>query len=192
MVWNRMFGYWTGSKLAKINPHMLWGSKWFNPGTPHLKRALHLVVLHAKGDEAYEEAYIKLPKTHRAMGLSQVGCAGTFLGSDDAIDRYFKNENLKKAIQFDFEIPIDRIFKDQEVIEFLTHTAKDVRDDTLFLVFDEKDGIKTNLVRKKYPKHIFDSKPTLNNTINKPVIFTNPTQPIFQKRKSKNIQESKV
>mgnify|MGYP006419078309 CR=1 FL=1 len=49
-----------------------------------------------------------------------------------------------------------------------------------------------SILRKKYPKHIFDSKPTLNNTINKPVTFTNPTQPIFQKRKSKNIQESKV
>ena len=37
MVCNKMYGYWTGGKLAKVNPHYKWSEKDFMPGTTHLK-----------------------------------------------------------------------------------------------------------------------------------------------------------
>ncbi len=154
MVCNKMFGYWTGGKLARVNPQNLWPVESFTPGTPRLIRALHMVVLCSDGEAAYQEAYLKLPFSHRVVGLSQIGCAGTFLGSDDVILRYFKGECLKKAIKFDMEMPIDRLWKrKKECIEFLTHTTEDVRDETLFLVFDDASGKNTRLVRENFPDH---------------------------------------
>lgn len=153
IVHNKMFGYWTGGKLAKVNPHKLWSVKLFTPGTPTLKRALHMVVLCSNGYELYEKAYLGLDFSHRVIGLPQIGCGGTFLGSDDAIKRYFDRKHLEKAIRLDFEIPVDRTYQGRECIEFLTHTAEDIRDETLFLVFDDVNGQNTKLVRENYPMH---------------------------------------
>jgi len=150
---NRMYAYWTGGKLAKINPHRLWNTKSFIEGTPRLKRALHLVVLCSHGEAAYQECYLNLPFSHRVVGLSHVGCTGTFLASDEAIHRYFSGKLRKKAIKMDLEMPIDRTWKGEESIEFLSHTNLDVRNETLFLVFDERDGKNTKLVRSCFPEH---------------------------------------
>jgi CRP-like cAMP-binding protein len=153
MIANKLTGYWTGGKLAKINPHKLWDPKWLTDGTPRLKRAMHLVVLCSKGQEAYETSFLGLPFCHRVIGLSQIGCVGSFLHSDDAIDRYFSNTEQKKAMKMDMEIPIDRIWKGEDCIEFLTHTQADVRPETLFLVFDNHEGKNTALARKSFPQH---------------------------------------
>jgi hypothetical protein len=153
MIINKLFGYWTGGKLARVNPHCIWNPKSFTPGTPRLLKALHLVVLHSNGEELYDNAYLKLPFSHRVVGLPETGCMGTFLGSDDAIERYFKEEKVKDAIKLDFEIPIDRVFNGKDSIEFLTHTCLDVRDQTLFLVFDDRSGKNTLLAREKFPNH---------------------------------------
>lgn len=153
MVCNKFFGYWTGSKLASLNPHFIWDTELFTPGSPQLKKALHLVVLASEGDAAYREAYLNLPLSHRIVGLTDVGCSGTFLGNDESIKRYLNDQCLKSAIKLDMEIPIDRLWKGNDVIEFLTHTTEDVRDETLFLVFDDQQGKNTRLVREKFPQH---------------------------------------
>ena len=178
IVRNKLYGYWTGGKLAKVNPHNLWSVKSFTPGTPTLKRALHLVVLCSKGEDAYKKAFLDLPFSHRAVGLPQIGCAGTFLSSEESISRYFENEPLEKAIQLDFEIPIDRIFYGKDCIEYLTHTAADVRPETLFLVFDETDGVNTQVVRKYFPMHqvITVIKDTSFDREDLSTIFTQPEE----------------
>ncbi|MFT4554265.1 MAG: hypothetical protein ACI9S8_002915 [Chlamydiales bacterium] len=153
MVANRMFGYWTGSKLSKVNPHKVWDPETFTPGTPNLDTALHLVVACSKGDEAYRKAYLGLPLTHTVIGLPKVGCAGTFLGTDSIIDQYLANDSLSHAVRADMEMPIDRIWKDERVIEFLTHSVEDVRDNTLFLIFDDESGKTTRKFRKRFPMH---------------------------------------
>jgi CRP-like cAMP-binding protein len=153
MVCNKFFGYWTGSKLASINPHDIWSTDLFTPGSPQLKKALHLVVVASEGDAAYKEAYLSLPLSHRIVGLTDVGCSGTFLGNYEAIKRYLNDQCLKSVIKLDMEIPIDRIWKEKDVIEFLTHTTEDVRQETLFLVFDDQQGKHTKLVRDKFPRH---------------------------------------
>jgi len=150
---NRMYSYWTGSKLAKINPHKLWDSKLFINGKPLLKRAMHMVILCSDGDEAYEKCFLGLPLSHRVIGLTQRGCTGTFLSNDDAIARYFAGRDLASAIKGDLEMPIDRLWKGNEQIEYLTHTHLDVREETLFVVFDDKDGKNTQFVRSHYPEH---------------------------------------
>ena len=152
-VCNRLFGYLTGSKLAKVNPHELWDPEWFSGGSPHLLRALHMVVCCRSGKELFDKAYLQLQFSQRVVGLLLRGCVGTFLGSQDDIDRYANGKNLKEAIQLDFEIPIDRIWEGHDSIEFLTHTNKDVRDDTLFLVLDEEDGKTTLDIRNAFPGH---------------------------------------
>ncbi|MGK0184053.1 MAG: hypothetical protein ACI9YB_003375, partial [Halioglobus sp.] len=115
--------------------------------------ALHLVVVASEGDAAYKEAYLSLPLSHRIVGLTDVGCSGTFLGNYEAIKRYLNDQCLKSVIKLDMEIPIDRIWKEKDVIEFLTHTTEDVRQETLFLVFDDQQGKHTKLVRDKFPRH---------------------------------------
>lgn len=153
IIANKMHGYWTGGKLSTVNPHKLWPNKWFTEGTAQLKQSLHLVVLADQGEKAYKDSYLQLPFTHRVIGLSQIGCTGTFLANPDAIRCYFDKQRLKTAIKGDLEIPIDRLNHEQECIEFLTHTAKDVRENTLFLVFDDPKGENTALVRKHFPAH---------------------------------------
>jgi CRP-like cAMP-binding protein len=153
MVCNRMYGYWVGSKLARMNPHCQWNEKSFVPGSPQLKHALHLVVVCPDGDKAYKKVFLDLPLTHRVVGLTQIGCSGTLLGSDKTIERYLNGDKLEKAIQLDLETPIDRLWRGLEVIEFLTHTSADVRRETLFLVFDKEDGTYTHRVREKFPDH---------------------------------------
>jgi hypothetical protein len=148
-----MYGYWTGSKLAKMNPHQIWNPKSFTPGSPRLLRALHMVVVSSEGDQAYRDCYLGLPICHRVVGVSHVGCSGTFLSNDDAIERYLNDQSLASAIKLDFEIPIDRAIRDTTVIEFLTHTSADVREESLFLVFDDEDGKNTHLVRERFPEH---------------------------------------
>lgn len=152
-VINRMYGYWTGGKLAKINPHRLWNLSSFTRGSPRLLRSMHLVVVCSAGDEAYGECYLQLPFSHRVVGLPQVGCAGTFLGSEDSIKRYFAYHPLAHAVKLDLETPVDRLWNGQDCIEFLTHTALDVRDETLFLVFDTWSGANTRRVREAFPQH---------------------------------------
>ena len=153
VVCNKMYSYWTGSKLAKINPHNLWSPKWFTDGTPQLKRALHMVVLCDHGTPAYNSCYLELPLTHKVVGLSQVGCVGTFLYNREATERYFDKRPLKRVIQQDLELAIDRVWQGEDCIEFLTHTAEDVRPETLFLVFDDVVGNNTARVRKHFPMH---------------------------------------
>lgn len=152
LIRNRMAGYWTGGKLAKINPHYQWDQKkLYTPGTTNLKRALHLIAVNSYGINAMKEAYLDLELTQKVIGMEDIGCAGTYLSTDQAIDRFVKGECLKNAIQLDMDIPIDREWYRQEVIEFLTHTDKDVRDETLFLVFDRKDGKNTKKIRERFP-----------------------------------------
>ncbi|MDF2576757.1 MAG: hypothetical protein K0S74_241 [Chlamydiales bacterium] len=153
MIVNKLFGYLTGGKLAKVNPYKIWDPKLFSEGSTRLLRALHMVVVSSIGNEAYKEAFHELPLTHRVVGFPQLGCVGTFLGSEEDIDRYLIGHDLKTAIQLDMEIPIDRLWGGKDCIEFLTHTIKDVRPETLFLVFDDYEGCNTKLIRKKFPDH---------------------------------------
>lgn len=152
-ICKRLYGYWIGSKLSKLNVQQLWNEKSFTPGSFRLKRALHMVVLCKNGDKAYSDSYLELPHSHRLVGLSQTGCVGTFLGNRDAIHRYLNEDNLEHAIELDMEIPIDRVWRGKDCIEYLTHTPKDVRDETLFLVIDEKNGDVTKRVREKFPQN---------------------------------------
>jgi len=112
-----------------------------------------MVVCCRSGKDLFDKAYLQLHFSQRVVGLLLRGCVGTFLGSQDDIDRYTNGKNLKEAIQLDFEIPIDRIWEGHECIEFLTHTNKDVRGDTLFLVLDEEDGKTTLDIRNAFPGH---------------------------------------
>lgn len=153
MIQNKLFSYWTGSKLSKANLHNLWNPKWFNPGSTRLKRAMHLVVCSPYGQQAYKEAYMEMPLSHVVAGASQVGCVGTFLDTKDAIERYCIGRSLKWAIKQDLEMAIDRLWKGKDVIEFLTHTMEDARRETLFLVFDRKNGETTRLIREAFPNH---------------------------------------
>ncbi len=152
-VTTKLFGYLTGSKLAKVNPHHLWREDWFSPGASHLQRALHLVVCSRWGFEAYKKSFLQLPFSQRVVGMLQRGCAGTFLGDNESIDRYLEGKNLKEAIPLDLEVPIDRLWYGEDCIEFLTHTNKDVRDDTLFLVLDGEDGETTAKIRNAFKNH---------------------------------------
>jgi CRP-like cAMP-binding protein len=153
MVCARMAGYWSGAKLAKYNPHNVWNTSLFAEGKPRLLRAMHVVVIAAEGVEAYKAAYLDLGFVQKVVSYPQVGLVGTFLGCDEDIQRYFEGKSLKKAYPQDLELPIDRLWHGEESIEFLTHTLKDVRDETLFLVLDEMDGVYTRLVRKAFPNH---------------------------------------
>jgi CRP-like cAMP-binding protein len=98
---NKLYGYFTGSKLAKMNPQKLWSPKWFAGAVPHLKHSLHLVVCSRDGFRAYEDAYLNLPFSHRIIGLSDTGCTGTFLGDAPSIERYFAKKPLKRALEKD-------------------------------------------------------------------------------------------
>ena len=153
IICNKFYSYWTGGKLAKINPHHLWNIKWFTPGTPRLKKTLHLTVFCSEGEKAYQDAFLSLPFSQKVVGLSQTGCAGTFLTTDRDIDRYLNDQELQKSLKLDLEIPIDRTWKGKDSIEFLTHTTEDIREDSLFLVFDDKNGKNTKKVRNKFPDH---------------------------------------
>lgn len=153
MIANKLSGYWTGGKLAKINPHRLWPQEVFTTGTALLKRSLHLIVCCSEGDAAFSEVFLGLPLSHCVVGRSQVGCLGTFLGSDDAIKRYLNTDPPYEAVKFDMGIAADRLWRGEECIEFLTHTALDVRDETLFLVVDDTDGKNTKQVREAFPTH---------------------------------------
>lgn len=153
VVRNKLYGYWTGGKLAKINPHKTWDVKWFAPGMPRLMKALHMVVVAGDGLKAHKQAYLGLELSHRTVGMTDVGCVGTFLGTDEAVNRYLAGRQLEYAIKQDFELPIDRIWEGKECIEFLRHTREDVRPGTLFLIFDEEDGRYTAKVREAFPEH---------------------------------------
>ena len=43
--------------------------------------------------------------------------------------------------------------QEKEGIEFITHTSKDIREDTLFLILDEADGKTTYQLRQTFPEH---------------------------------------
>lgn len=152
-IQNKLYGYWTGSKLAKFNPHTLWSPKLFTDGSFRLKKSLHIVVACADGEKAFKNAYLDLPLTHRCVGLSAAGCTGTYLPNEEAVVRYVEEVELKKAIQWDLEMPIDRIWNRVDCIEFLTHTKKDVRRNTLFLIFDTEEGKLTKVIRDAFPEH---------------------------------------
>lgn len=153
IIRNKLFGYWTGGKLAKYNPHYIWPEELFNPGTPRLKRALHLVVACNEGEAIYEKAYLKLPFSHKIIGYPQTGFTGTFLGTEESIARYLDGECLSQALNQDLNLPIDRLWNKKESIEYLTHTLLDVRDETLFLVFDSPEGELTRQFRTHFPQN---------------------------------------
>ncbi len=153
LVARRMFAYWTGSKLMRFNPHICWDPEHVSPGGERLLRPLHIVVVCPEGLAAYEKAFFGMPFSHSIIGLHKTGSAGTFLGSNDAISRYLNDMNLKTALRHDYEIVIDRQDDGDEKIERLTHTTLDVRNETLFIVFDEQYGLYTHLVRTKFPNH---------------------------------------
>lgn len=153
MIGKKMRGYWTGSKLSRLNPHCVWNDALFTPGTGRLLKSLHMIVVCPEGDIAYKESYLNLPLSHRVVGLSRFGCAGTFLGNPEAIDRYLQDDCLQRAIQFDLQIPIDRVWRGEDVVEYLTHTTQDVRAHTLFLIFEDQKGDYTRRFREKFPKH---------------------------------------
>lgn len=153
LMHNKLYGYWTGGKLAKFNPHRRWSPKLFTDGSCRLKKSLHVVAVCPWGVSAFKDAYLGLYFTHRAVQVSTSGCSGTFLSTPSAIERFFAGFPLEKAIKFDLEMPIDRLWKGADCIEFLTHTTEDVRPYTLFVVFDRKDGTYTRLVRDAFPEH---------------------------------------
>lgn len=150
---NKMYGYWTGSKLAKLNPHRLFNPKWFTEGTARLKKSLHLVVVCDWGMEAYKESFLGLAFTHRVVGLSGTGCSGTFLGDEAAVEAYFKGEAPLQTLPNDYEIPLERESNGTETVEYLSHTRKDVREGTVFLVFDDAMGQNTAKIRTLLPEH---------------------------------------
>ena len=153
IVGNKLFSYFTGGKLAKHNPHQLWSPKSFIEGSPRLKNSLHMIVACPRGQEAFQEAFLGLPLSHKVVGMSKTGCSGTFLGTQNAIDNFLNGEHLSTALQQDLEMPIDRAFKRDSRIEYLTHTDQDIRDNTLILIFDNESGETTRQFRDKFPMH---------------------------------------
>lgn len=153
MVQNKLSSYWTGGKLARLNPQKLWSSDWFVPSSPRLKHELHLVVLCPNGLEAYQDSFLGISFSHRVVGLPTAGCRGTFLGSPSAINRYFLNQPLGRALEGDLATPIARRSEGGMVIQYLSHTSKDVQDDTLFVVFDDSKGKGTKQVREAFPQN---------------------------------------
>ncbi|MCH1429612.1 MAG: hypothetical protein GWP59_09095 [Chlamydiales bacterium] len=150
---NRLHGYWTGSKLAQLNPHYQFDPKLFSAGSTHLVHDMHIVAICPWGEEAYKECYRDLLLTHKVVSYPNFGCAGTFLSSDEAIRRYLKHEPLQEAIKLDMEMPIERPWKGERGIEYLTHTALDVRDESVFLILEDKDGTYTKLIREHFPNN---------------------------------------
>ena len=153
IIHNKLYGYWTSGKLAKFNPHVTWNPKLFSQGSCRLKNSLHIVAVCGWGKDAYEDCYLGLPFSHRCIGLSDSGCTGTFLFNRNSVERYIEEIEVKKAIQLDLEMPIDRIWRGVECVEFLTHTAKDVRPTTLFVIFDGREGKFTKMIRNAFPDH---------------------------------------
>lgn len=153
VIHNKLYGYWTGGKLSKFNPHRRWSPKLFTDGSCRLKKSLHVVAVCPGGAKAFEEAYLGLDFTHRAVQLSTSGCSGSFLASPTAIERFFAGCELEKAIKFDLEMPIDRLWKGVDCIEFLTHTTQDIRPYSLFVVFDDESGRYTKMTRENFPEH---------------------------------------
>jgi CRP-like cAMP-binding protein len=150
---NKLFGYLLGSKLAKFNPHQRFNPKWFTPGSTRLKQSLHLIVCDDNGFDAYEQAYMGLPFSHKVVSGQNVGCSGTFLGSRTSIERFTCAQSLEIANKWDLEMPIDRMGSKggTSIIEYLTHTMDDVRKETIFLVFDTLDGEITWMIREAFP-----------------------------------------
>lgn len=153
VVCNKLYGYFTGSKLAKMNPHTTWSPKSFTPGTPRLKRALHMVTFCPQGQQAFEEAYLQLPLSHKVVGKSQTGCVGTFLSTPESIQRFLQGQSLHTALPQDLEMAIERLFHGEDSIEYLTHTPQDLRQDSLLLCFDTEEGKVTGQVREAFPQH---------------------------------------
>lgn len=148
---NRLNGYWTGSKLAQFNPHYQFPKESFSEGSSHLLHDIHLVIICDWGDSAYADVYRGMPLSQKVVSYPGFGCSGTFLGNEEAIRGYFKNEPIPWAIKQDMEIPIERPWRGERCIEFLTHTALDIRDESIFLVIENAQGDYTRLVREHFP-----------------------------------------
>lgn len=158
-----------GQSLSKKSINMLWSQNHFVAGTDKLKGAMHLVVLCPYGELAYRSAYPYLPFSHRVVGSSKNAVAGTFLSSNQEIEAYLNDDPINCALRLDRLMPIDRpkdaVKKQEEIgrvkdsqeswqqLEILTHTAKDVSDNTLFLVFDNEQGSYTNFLKQRFPRH---------------------------------------
>ncbi|MCH1429611.1 MAG: hypothetical protein L7U87_02505 [Chlamydiales bacterium] len=131
----------------------IWPNYLFLEGTQKLKYSLHLVIIAPRGQEAFSEAFLKLPFSLRGASLSHSGCASSFLASEEDIYAYFNDRPIKKALSLDLRMPIQRATQKQESLEFLQHQQADVRDDTIFLIFDNDQGIYTQYVYERYPSH---------------------------------------
>lgn len=150
-IHNFLCDYWTGAGGMK-NPHGFWDRKVFLQGTSCFARSFHLVVVCPYGDYAFSQIYEGFPLSHRVIGLYRHATAGTFLGSSEAIERYFRADPLETAVQYDLIMPIDREHEGEECIELLTHTCLDVHENTLLFVFEDHKGKYTQMLRKKYPR----------------------------------------
>lgn len=153
MLRKKLVGYWVGSKLAKHNPHRLWSPKLFLPKSTRLKNDIHIVVLCPEGEDLYRRSYFGLPFTHHVISLPKTGCTGTFLGTQEAIDRYLTARSLASALKGDLEMSIYREWCQQDAVEFLSHSLADVRPETLFVCIDKPDGAVTRQLREVYPEH---------------------------------------
>ncbi|MDF2550644.1 MAG: proteincyclic nucleotide-binding proteincache protein [Chlamydiales bacterium] len=152
-ICNRLHSYWVGSKLARHNPHRLLPNSLFLQGTSHFKQPMHMLVFAENGFEAYEECYSELPFTHHVIGTTDTDCRGTFLGSMEVIERFLTGNCLKKALWHDLEMPMSRLEKNTLTLETLSHTTQDIRNETIFLIFDDISGKITRLLREQYPDH---------------------------------------
>jgi hypothetical protein len=150
---NRLHGYWTGSKLSQVNPNYHFEPESFSPGSTHLVHDMHIIAICPWGEKAYNDCYMGIPFSHAVVAYPNYGCGGTFLDSDENIRRYLNHEPLEKAIKFDMEMPIERPWKGERGIEYLTHTALDVRDQSIFVISENSEGIYTRLIREKFPNN---------------------------------------
>jgi hypothetical protein len=131
----------------------VWPSSLFLEGTQKLRYPLHLVILAPQGREAFSKAFPGLPFSLRGAGLPKSGCASSFLASEEDINNYFNGRPIKKALNLDLKIPIQRVTKEKESLEFLNHQKADIRDYTLFLIFDNKELTFTRYICEQFPLH---------------------------------------
>lgn len=146
-----------------------WSQHLFVQGTHKLKHSLHLVVLCPYGELAYRSCFGQIPFSHRVVGRSDASVVGSFLRNNHEIENYLNDENSNLFLRLDKLMPIDRppslsskteemgkekdSASSSDTLEVLSHTAKDVKENTLFLIFDNEMGNYTSFIKLRFPNN---------------------------------------
>lgn len=107
----------------------------------HSNAPLHIVVATPWGAEAYGEVFHDLPFSHQLVGSVDTICHGTFLPTEEALDRYLEGRRPEEGDPADFE-------------GALTHTSDDLSNSTLFFVYEAPSGEITHKLRSHFPENL--------------------------------------